>query len=166
MKKQFLPVPSLNIYTDDSKIDDKTGSAFCVAEEDTEKYEWMVQLRPLNTVFQAQILVIHETCLWANKITQQVKVWSGSKSSIHSIASVDTKGHIAQQTQEILLKYTNIKLGWIRAHVGYCGNETANVLAKKATHSGSPHTTQGQESISRVCYKKSPSSTGKKIRTM
>ncbi|GBO09164.1 hypothetical protein AVEN_23386-1 [Araneus ventricosus] len=57
-KKQFLPVPGLNIYTDGSKMDDKTGSAFCVKEEDTTKYEWMAQLRPLNTVFQAELLAI------------------------------------------------------------------------------------------------------------
>ncbi|GBO12346.1 hypothetical protein AVEN_31464-1 [Araneus ventricosus] len=51
LKKQFLPVPCLNSYTDGSKIDDKTGITFCVKEEDTTKYEWMVQFWPLNTVF-------------------------------------------------------------------------------------------------------------------
>ncbi|GBO17901.1 hypothetical protein AVEN_228256-1 [Araneus ventricosus] len=41
-------------------------------------------------------------------------------------------------TPEILLKSTNIKLGWIKAHVGYSGNEAADVLAKKATQEGIP----------------------------
>ncbi|GBN57901.1 hypothetical protein AVEN_228741-1 [Araneus ventricosus] len=67
-----------------------------------------------------------------------IKVWSDSESSLHSIASFDTKSPIAQQTQEILLKSTNIKLGWIRAHVVYSGNEVADVLAKKATQEGIP----------------------------
>ncbi|GBM38149.1 hypothetical protein AVEN_48484-1 [Araneus ventricosus] len=58
LKKQFLPVPGLNIFTDGSKIEDKTGSAFCVMEEDTTKYEWMAQLSPFNTVFQAELLSI------------------------------------------------------------------------------------------------------------
>ncbi|GBL95223.1 hypothetical protein AVEN_253549-1 [Araneus ventricosus] len=40
--------------------------------------------------------------------------------------------------KEILLKSTNIKLGWIKAHVGYSGNEAADVLAKKATQEGIP----------------------------
>ncbi|GBL80566.1 hypothetical protein AVEN_225257-1 [Araneus ventricosus] len=44
----------------------------------------------------------------------------------------------AQQTQEMLLKSTNIKLRWIRAHVGSSGNEAADVLAKKATQEGIP----------------------------
>ncbi|GBL93951.1 hypothetical protein AVEN_76681-1 [Araneus ventricosus] len=69
---------------------------------------------------------------------ERVKVWSDSESSLHSIASIDIKNPIAQQAQEILLKSTNIKLGWIRAHVGYSGNEAADVLAKKATLEGSP----------------------------
>ncbi|GBN22345.1 hypothetical protein AVEN_43078-1 [Araneus ventricosus] len=107
-------------------------------EEDTTKYEWMAQLSPFNTVFQAELLAIQEACLWASKTNQQIKVWSDSESSFHSIASIDTKSPIAQQTQEILLKSTNIKLGWIKAHVGYSGNEAADVLAKKATQEGIP----------------------------
>ncbi|GBN23322.1 hypothetical protein AVEN_94887-1 [Araneus ventricosus] len=35
LEKQFLSVPGLSIYMDGSKIYDKTGSAFCVKEEDT-----------------------------------------------------------------------------------------------------------------------------------
>ncbi|GBN96343.1 hypothetical protein AVEN_242079-1 [Araneus ventricosus] len=105
-------------------------------EEDTTKYEWMAQLSPFNTVFQAELLAIKEACLWASKTNQQIKVWSDSESSLYSIASIDTKSPIAQQTQEILLKSTNIKLGWIKAHVGYSGNEAADALAKKATQEG------------------------------
>ncbi|GBO18829.1 hypothetical protein AVEN_251508-1 [Araneus ventricosus] len=136
LNKQFLSVPDLNIYTDVSKIYDKTDSTFCVKEEDTTKYEWMVQLRPLNTVFQAESLAIREACLWASNTNQQIKVWSDSESRLHSISSFDTKSPIAQQTQEILLKSTNIKLGWIKAHVGYSGNEAADELAKRATQEG------------------------------
>ncbi|GBM34902.1 hypothetical protein AVEN_41451-1 [Araneus ventricosus] len=74
LKKQFLPVPGLNIYTNGSKIEDKTGSAFCVMEEDITKYEWMAQFNPFNTVFQAELLAIQEACLWASKTNQQIKV--------------------------------------------------------------------------------------------
>ncbi|GBM07424.1 hypothetical protein AVEN_26492-1 [Araneus ventricosus] len=61
----------------------------------------------------------------------------------------------------ILLKSSNIKLGWIRAHVGYNVNEAVYELAKKATQEGTPQTSQSQEAMSGVSYKKSPSSVGK-----
>ncbi|GBM93588.1 hypothetical protein AVEN_150852-1 [Araneus ventricosus] len=77
LKKQFLPVPGLNIFTDGSKIEDKSGSAFCVMEEDTTKYEWMAQLSPFNTIFQAELLAIQEACLWASKTNQQIKAHVG-----------------------------------------------------------------------------------------
>ncbi|GBO17254.1 hypothetical protein AVEN_147924-1 [Araneus ventricosus] len=98
----------------------------------------LVRLSFFNTVFQAELLGIHEACFWASKINQQIKVWSDRESSLHSIASIDTKSPIAQQTQEIILISTNIKLGWIRAHVGYSGNEAADILAKKATQEEIP----------------------------
>ncbi|GBL75774.1 hypothetical protein AVEN_155067-1 [Araneus ventricosus] len=99
----------------------------------------MEQLRPLNTVFQAELLAIREACLWASKTNQQFKVWSDGESSLHSTASIDTKSPISEQTQEILLKFTNIKLGWITADVGFSGgNEMADEHAKKATQERTP----------------------------
>ena len=117
---------------------DKTGSAFCVMEDETTKYEWMAQLHPSNTVFQAELLAIQEACRWASNTNEQVKIWSDSESSLHSIASIATKSPIAQLTQETLLNSTNINLGWIKAHVGYSGNEAADALAKKAAEEGTP----------------------------
>ncbi|GBM55912.1 hypothetical protein AVEN_232822-1 [Araneus ventricosus] len=101
-------------------------------QEDTTKYEWMEQLHPFNTIFQAELLAMQEACLWAKKTNEQVKVLSDSESNLHSIASIYIKSPIAQQTKEVLLKSTNIKLGWIRAQVGYSGNEAADVISKKA----------------------------------
>ncbi|GBM26948.1 hypothetical protein AVEN_196889-1 [Araneus ventricosus] len=102
----------------------------------------------------------------AMKFLQCLDVWTDSESSLHSIASIGTKSPIAQQTQEILLKSPTIKLGWIRAHVGYSGNEAADVLAKKAQKKASPHTSQRQETLPRVCIRKIPSSADKKNGTM
>ncbi|GBL89949.1 hypothetical protein AVEN_178366-1 [Araneus ventricosus] len=119
-------------------MEDKTGSVFCSMEEDTTKYEWMAQLSPFNTVFQAKILAMQEASLWASKTNQLAKVWSDSESSFHSFASIDTKSPITQQTQEILLKSTSIKFGCIRAHVARSGNESADVPSKKETQEGIP----------------------------
>ncbi|GBL74759.1 hypothetical protein AVEN_243626-1 [Araneus ventricosus] len=144
-------------------MDDETGSAFCVKGKDTTKYEWMAQLLPL---FQAELLFIREACLWVSKTNQQVKVWSDSESSLHSITSIDTKSPISQQTYEILLKSTNIKLGWISAHVGYSGNEAADELAKKATQERTPTYIPAPRSHIKSLIQKSPSSAGKQIGTL
>ncbi|GBL79894.1 hypothetical protein AVEN_28947-1 [Araneus ventricosus] len=96
----------------------------------------MAQLRPFNTVFQAELPAIEKAYIWTSKTNQQVKVWSDSESSLYSIASIDTKSLIAQQTQEILLKSTNIKLGWIRTHVGYIGNEGSDGRTSQESNTG------------------------------
>ncbi|GBN17816.1 hypothetical protein AVEN_177475-1 [Araneus ventricosus] len=95
-------------------------------------------LQLIANLFRAELLAILEACLWASKTNQQVKVWSERESCLHSFASFDIKSPIAQQTQKILLKSTNIKLRCIKAHVGYSGNEAADVLSKKATQEGIP----------------------------
>ncbi|GBM90124.1 hypothetical protein AVEN_185860-1 [Araneus ventricosus] len=82
-------------------MEGRTGSVFCVMEEDTAKYEWKGRVRPFNKVFQTEHLAIQEACLWANKANQQVKVWLDSESSLHSIASIDTKSPISQQTTNL-----------------------------------------------------------------
>ncbi|GBN60882.1 hypothetical protein AVEN_255787-1 [Araneus ventricosus] len=76
-------------------MDYKTGSAFLIKKEDTMKYEWMSKLRPLNTVFQAELLAIGEAYLWATKSNQHVKIRSAeSRASIQSL----------QLTQRALLR--------------------------------------------------------------
>ncbi|GBM93114.1 hypothetical protein AVEN_32039-1 [Araneus ventricosus] len=66
-------------------MEDKTGSAFCVMEEDITKYEWMAQLSPFNTVFQTELLAIQEACLWASKTNKQVKDNGETGRSVHNV---------------------------------------------------------------------------------
>ncbi|GBN75584.1 hypothetical protein AVEN_131673-1 [Araneus ventricosus] len=108
LKKKFLPVPGLNIYTDGSKIEDKTGSAFCVMEEDITKYEWMSLQHSLPS---------------------RASCYTGGLSLGKQDQPTD-KGNIT--------KINKHKLRRIKAHVGYSGNEAADVLAKKATQEGIP----------------------------
>ncbi|GBM44375.1 hypothetical protein AVEN_147384-1 [Araneus ventricosus] len=129
---------SFNIYTDDSKIDDRTGCVFCVRETIISTSQWMAQLKPRNSVFQAELIAIKEVCTRDSQSNQPIKIWTDSESSLHSISSLKTNGPLAQDIQSILLNSPNIQLGWIKAHVGHAGNEAADLLGKKAALEGIP----------------------------
>ncbi|GBL78314.1 hypothetical protein AVEN_42847-1 [Araneus ventricosus] len=57
----------LNIYTDGSKMEGNTGSAFVALQDNTQLHEWMAKLQPENSVFQAKLLAIHEAIIWATE---------------------------------------------------------------------------------------------------
>ncbi|CAL1263112.1 unnamed protein product [Larinioides sclopetarius] len=61
-----------------------------------------------------------------------------SESSSYSISSLKTNSPLAQDIEQVLINSLNIKLSWIKAYVGQAGNETADLLAKKATLEGTP----------------------------
>ncbi|GBN57890.1 hypothetical protein AVEN_1212-1 [Araneus ventricosus] len=65
-------------------------------------------------------------------------IWTDREPSLHSISSLKSNSPLSQDIQNILLNSPNIKLGWIKAHVGYAGNEAAYLFAKKATLEGIP----------------------------
>ncbi|GBN86554.1 hypothetical protein AVEN_258194-1 [Araneus ventricosus] len=103
----------INIYTDDSKIDDRTGCAFCVRENNISTSQWMTQLKPHNSVFQAELIAINEACAWASQSNQPFNIWTDSECSLHSISSLKISSPLAQDIQSILLNSPNIKLGWM-----------------------------------------------------
>ncbi|KAF8763755.1 hypothetical protein HNY73_021900 [Argiope bruennichi] len=100
-----------NIYTDGSHLNNQTGCAFCVIKNEEITSDWMGKLRNENSVFQAELTAIKEACHWAINQDLQIKIWSDSESSLHSIQAINTKSAIAQEIQEVLLNSTNIRLG-------------------------------------------------------
>ncbi|GBL94706.1 hypothetical protein AVEN_84011-1 [Araneus ventricosus] len=93
----------------------------------------MAQLKPHNSVFQAQLIATKKACTWASQSNQPNKIWTDSESSLLFISSLKTNSPPAQDIQNILLNSPNIKFDWIEAHVGHAGNEAAHLLAKKET---------------------------------
>ncbi|XP_055943516.1 uncharacterized protein LOC129974207 [Argiope bruennichi] len=126
-----------NIYTDGSHLNNQTGCAFCVIKNEEITSDWMGKLRNENSVFQAELTAIKEACHWAINQDLQIKIWSDSESSLHSIQAINTKSAIAQEIQEVLLNSTNIRLGSVKAHADNKGYEIADQLAKRATTEGS-----------------------------
>ncbi|GBN29017.1 hypothetical protein AVEN_83348-1 [Araneus ventricosus] len=126
----------IEVYTDGSKINDQTGSAFCVIANEAITKTWKAKLSPANTVFQAEMLALKAAIEWANTENEDVNIWSGSESSLQALKSFNVKSKIIQEAQMTLLENARIRLGWVKAHIGIKGNEIA--LAKEATTDGIP----------------------------
>ncbi|GBM95570.1 hypothetical protein AVEN_34290-1 [Araneus ventricosus] len=94
LNMQFPPAQGLDIYTGGSKIDDKAGSTFCVKEEDTTTYEWMAQLRPLNTESFKQRFLLYGRPVFGQ--ARQAKRLSGNEAA---------EGLAKKATQEVTSTY-------------------------------------------------------------
>ncbi|GBL79359.1 hypothetical protein AVEN_92554-1 [Araneus ventricosus] len=128
----------IEVYTDGSKINDQTGSAFCVIANEAITKTWKAKLRPANTVFQAEMLALKAAIEWANTANEDVNIWSDSESRIQALKSFNVKSKITQEAQMTLLENARIRLDWVKAHIGIKGNEIADTLSKEATTDGIP----------------------------
>ncbi|XP_055950986.1 uncharacterized protein LOC129985099 [Argiope bruennichi] len=76
LKQKFQPTNKTDIFTDGSKIEGKTGFAYCVFQNEQITHQWLGKLNEKNSVFQAELLVIKEACKWASKFDHKAKIWS------------------------------------------------------------------------------------------
>ncbi|XP_035231137.1 uncharacterized protein LOC118203004 [Stegodyphus dumicola] len=124
------------IYTDGSKTDNNTGSAFIVLQDQSNIYQWKGQLRT-NSVFQGEAVAIAHAIsyLQEQQITPAV-IKTDSQSSLYAINNPEHYYPIIQQIQQDLRDHPeiHISLEWIKAHVGHYGNELADRLAKEAAN--------------------------------
>ncbi|GBM96552.1 hypothetical protein AVEN_231631-1 [Araneus ventricosus] len=129
----------IEVYTDGSKINNQTGSAFCVIANEAITKTWKAKLSPANTVLQAEMLALKAAIEWANTANEDVNICSNSESSLQALKSFNVKSKITQEAQITFLENARIRLGWVKkAHIGIKGNEIANTLAKEATTDGIP----------------------------
>ncbi|XP_035213211.1 uncharacterized protein LOC118187123 [Stegodyphus dumicola] len=100
----------IEIYTDGSKINENTGSAFAVLRHHIITHHWKGQLRSQNSIFQDNL------------------------SSLHALGNPDHPSPIIQNIQQNLREHFlhQLKLEWIKPHAGHYGNETTDSLAKEA----------------------------------
>ncbi|GBN89946.1 hypothetical protein AVEN_28788-1 [Araneus ventricosus] len=125
------------IYTDGSKLEKGVGAAFCLLENII-THSWSTKLRSENTVFQAELLALKEAVHFALPLASKtIKIFTDNKASILAVSNPKSPNKMARSVFNILLNHPNIHLNWIKAHVGYFGNETADALAKEAAESQS-----------------------------
>ncbi|CAK1546865.1 unnamed protein product [Leptosia nina] len=125
-----------NIYTDGSKTDDGVGAAVVLRRLDRELKTVKIKLATYCTVFQAEMVALHKAIQMATKvISPKVNLCSDSRSALEDIVSGRSLNPLVVQTRKTLKdlsNYKEVRLFWIKAHVGHEGNERADQLAKEA----------------------------------
>ncbi|GBM10295.1 hypothetical protein AVEN_50011-1 [Araneus ventricosus] len=68
----------------------------------------------------------------ASSLHRPIKIWTDSLSSLMAILNPKSHHGMVREIQTLLLSHKHIHLRWLKAHVGYLGNECADQLAKEA----------------------------------
>ncbi|GBL78584.1 hypothetical protein AVEN_180185-1 [Araneus ventricosus] len=126
------------IYTDGSKTDEGTGSAYCILENHGIIASWQGKLDHSNSVFQAEILAIKMAIETDSSLHRPIKIWTDSLSSLMAILNPKSHHSMVREIQTLLLSHKHIHLRWLKAHIGYLGNECADQLVKEAITKGDP----------------------------
>ena len=127
-----------NVYTDGSRIEDKTGSGFAIFKGKHEITARSHRLPDHSTVFQAEIMAI---CKAAEEMLNLqtdnlrfVKFFVDSQAAIAALGNPSVKSKAVANAIDALNSLTSrasrVSIVWIPAHRGYAGNERADALAK------------------------------------
>ncbi|GBM54249.1 hypothetical protein AVEN_225639-1, partial [Araneus ventricosus] len=85
----------IEVYTDGSKINDQTGSVFCVIANEAVTKTWKAKLSPANPVFQAEAFKKAIEC--TNTANEEVNIWSDSESNLQALKFLYVKSKIIRE---------------------------------------------------------------------
>ncbi|GBL75867.1 hypothetical protein AVEN_234215-1 [Araneus ventricosus] len=74
----------------------------------------------------------------ASSLHRPIKIWTDTLSSLMAILNPNSHHSMAREIQTLLLSHKHMHPRWLKAHVGYLGNECADQLAKEAITKGDP----------------------------
>lgn len=131
------------VYTDGSKMEGKVGAALTWWENGKEVENDTFSLDPTCTVFQSELYALHRAVLRAKESGKEtVNILSDSRSSLELLSNPAILHPLAKTIKEnisdIRAQGKQVRLFWLRAHVGTAGNERADELAKTAASSNKP----------------------------
>lgn len=91
---------------------------------------------------QAELIAIHKAIVFAqsDQLPTRIKIFTDSFSSIQSLCQRDSRDHLVNAIQDLLLETMEqnkkIIFHWVKSHVGYVGYELADQHAQAAAESG------------------------------
>ncbi|GBL85223.1 hypothetical protein AVEN_222705-1 [Araneus ventricosus] len=124
------------IYTDGSKTEKGVGAAFCVWSGQNIVYRWLAKQQDYNTVFQAEFLALKHATDHATSLPHHpVTILVDNQASVQAAANPRSINTTARAISKSLITGKHIHISWIKADVGYDGNEEVDRLAKEAEES-------------------------------
>jgi len=128
----------VEVYTDGSKVGTKCGSGFII-KWDKQTRLGMSYNGENFTVFLSEVRAIAlaiEKVLEENIPTSRVNIYSDCTSAIAAILGMRTTSKTVQHCWKLLQQLDKVhkwSISWVKAHIGISGNESADLLAKRAT---------------------------------
>lgn len=131
------------IYTDGSKIAGGVGAALTWWHDGKEETNDTFSLDPTCTVFQSELYALHRAVLRAKESGKStVNILSDSRSSLEVLGNPKLLHPLVKAIRESISQIraagNQVRLFWLRAHVGTEGNERADELAKTAASLDKP----------------------------
>ena len=127
----------VNVFTDGSKLEGKAGYGFCYFQNNTLIDSGNGYIGNNQTVFQAEIVGIHKACeRLSNSNAKSITIFSDSQSAICALAGWKVRSKTVANcvnTLNDLCRVKKVTLKYIKAHVGWHGNELADENAKLGT---------------------------------
>ncbi|GBN75906.1 hypothetical protein AVEN_256659-1 [Araneus ventricosus] len=125
------------VYTDGSRVEDETGFAVCILQNNSNIQNFLYKLKSFNSVFQAELAAIQHAANWAASNNFKINIHSDSLSSIMALKSASSRSKFVNTVKKDLHAANNqVGLSWVKAHVGIEGNELADQFAKQAISTG------------------------------
>ena len=138
--KKYIRHSEYTAYTDGSKIDGKAGAGVIIYKLNEIIYRQSYSLPSNASIFQAELEAIRQAAAFfnRNKIrypAKYIKILVDSQAALKALSGNSIKSETVRRTIQELstlgFDIPRLTLAWIKAHVGYEGNELADHAAKQ-----------------------------------
>ena len=131
----------LRLFTDGSRLGDRTGSGFVVIHDGEVVHSLAVHLGEAS-VFQGELYALLRAAEWLchSSLSEPAVIYSDSQAALLALSRPSVTSPLVLSVIQALnaaCSSTPVTLRWIKAHVGYGGNELADEAAKQGASDAS-----------------------------